>query len=66
MTPTADRMLRLAAAVFSGLPMTTTSIRRIHGVSRATAKRDLKRLRENLPVRLVIKGRRQVLVLNEE
>lgn len=44
------RMVKLAARVMQGRPVTTAYIRRIFGVSKATAKRDLESLQTYLPV----------------
>lgn len=43
------RMVKLAAKVLRGEPMTTKYVRDVFGVSRATAKRDLRDLKDYLP-----------------
>lgn len=51
---TINRMLDLAKRLYAGETITSSFIRRIYGVSWATAKRDLVRLERALPVDVAI------------
>lgn len=48
--PTIERLLLLAIRLGRGLPITAAFIQQTHGVSYATAKRDMVRLESMLPV----------------
>lgn len=60
---TSSRLLQLAKMAYSGTPITSSLIRRMYQVSKATAKRDMRLLEQNLPVQRVHLGNRQVLKL---
>lgn len=61
----AERMARLVQRLYDGQRLTSALIRREHGVSWATAKRDLSALQRLLPVRLAVKRRKGCAVVHE-